>query len=63
MRSCVTQITVELLHNSHLMGTEESGHCGEVVVMGKLGCYMFFFCAKFMLTVSHSLGNPIIYTL
>ena len=43
MRRCVTQITVELLHNGHLMGTEESGHCGEVAVMGKLGCYMFFF--------------------
>ena len=49
--------------------TEESGHCGDVAVMGRKGCYMSniflgsttcFFCAKFILNVSHNHGNPII---
>ena len=40
---CVTQITVEPLHNGHVMGAEESGRCGKVAVMGRLGCYMTIF--------------------
>ena len=49
------------------LGTEESGRCGEVAVLGREGCYManFFqgvqhvYGAKFVLTVSHNV-NPII---
>ena len=50
--------------------TEESGRCGEVVVMGTWGGggyktiflreYNMFFCAKFTLTVSLHHGNPYI---
>ena len=44
--------------------TEESGHCGDMAVMGSKGCYMsntFLGSAKFILNVSHHHGNAIIH--
>ena len=31
------------LSKTATVGTEESGHCGEVAVMGRLGCNMTIF--------------------
>ena len=49
-----------------ILGTEQSGHCVEVAVMGRMGCNMtiwggvqYDLWAKFMITVSHN-DNPIV---
>ena len=53
-----------------ILGTEERACCGEVAVMGRLGCnmmiffreYNIFIVLEFMLAGSMSYnGNPIIY--
>ena len=47
------------LSTTATLGTEVSGHCGEVAINNFFGGVQHAYCAKFMLTVPHN-GNPII---